>query len=593
MLKKEFREVLKQLLYFILVMVLLPLLLLIFKIFLDQSYFGNFYIIYHFGLLFLALFMGASLFSGDRGQGGMEYLLSLPYSRLQLIGFKILPRLIAIVIFYLVYLILYQASGGSYSIFFFLFFTTSYISLFLIGVSLSASSDNFLVLSIASLFSLFVYLAFFYLDYITAFLIRGIHIDRLAYEVDPESLILGFIPFAALALVLPFLLAFILSFKKFDVRPAKVYNKRYLKYFTPLIAVGLVISFCLAYLGTSWVYKFYYLTEDHKLIETGYYSKIKIYEKDRVHTVKHKFDSFWPYLEENEYVYDMYGESVVRLNTSDFAIDTLYEAPYEKLATWETWKYDQTIALLEKNNFQPSLQLALLDETSKKIKRITYSHESLKNYYKPVIFGTDQTGGQRFWLIYSSVPMNYPLLRLWDDGRIENIGTTQRAPCYVNQMLITYTEEAMIISQESEGKFESTHKIPEGKDWSFQVDYMRVNLNNFPLKGIYGRIWESREIGRLDLDTFEIKEIAESIGWIDYLYPGDCYFIEMDRPANLIKIHQLKENKLEFLKSFPDFDVREPENRLEVCKGGIVLKKGKKIKVFAFPDLQELKFKKL
>ena len=155
MLKKEFSEVLRQLLYCILVMVLLPLPLLIFKIYPDQSYFDIFYILYHFGLLFLALFMGASLFSGDRAQGGMEYLLSLPYSRLQLVGFKILPRLIAVVIFYLAYLIFYQASGESYSIFFFLFFTTSYISLFLIGVSLSASSDNFLVLSIASLFSSF------------------------------------------------------------------------------------------------------------------------------------------------------------------------------------------------------------------------------------------------------------------------------------------------------------------------------------------------------------------------------------------------------------------------------------------------------
>jgi len=593
MLKKEFREVLQQLLYFILVMALLPLPLLIFKIFLDQSYFGVFYILYHFGLLFLALFMGASLFSGDRAQGGMEYLISLPYSRLQLAGFKILPRLIAIVIFYLVYLVLYQASGESYSIFFFLFFTTSYLSLFLIGVSLSASSDSFLVLSIASLFSLFVYLAFFYLDYIAAFLIRGVHMERLAFEVDPESIILGFIPLAALSLVLPFLVAFILSFKKFDVRPAKVYNKRYLKYFTPLIAVGLVISFCLAYLGTGWVYKLYYLTEDHKLIETGYYSKIKIYEKDRVHTINYKFDFFWPYLEENEYVYDMYGESVVRLNTSDFTIDTLVEVPHERNVYRGSWKYDQTIVLLEKKQFQPSLQLALFDESSKKIRKISFSHELLKDYSLPNIFGTDKIDCQRFWLICSSVPMDNPLLRMWEDGSIENIGMTQRAPCYVNRMLITYTEEALVISKDIEGTFQGIMEIPEGKDWHFRVENIRSNLNNMPLKGIYGRKWKSRIIGRLNLDTFEIKEIAEKLGYIHYIYPSDSYFVEINRPANLIKIYQLKEEKLEFLKSFPDFDIREPENRLEVCKGGIIFKKGKKIKVYDFPDLKELEFKKL
>ena len=593
MLKKEFREVLRQLLYCILVMVSLPVPILIFKIYPDQSYFSIFYILYHFGLLFLALFMGASLFSGDRAQEGMEYLLSLPYSRLQLLGFKILPRLIAIVIFYLVYLIFYQASGESYSIFFFLFFTTSYFSLFLITVSLSASSDSFLVLSIVSLFSLFIYLAFFYLDYIVAFLIRGVHIGRLSYEMDPESLILGFIPLTALSLVLPFLVSFIFAFKKFDVRPAKVYNQRYFKYFTPLFILGLMVSFSLAYLGTSWVYKFYYLTEDHKLIETGYYSKIKIYEKDQVQTVNYKFDFFWPTTEEKDYVYQLFGDTAIRLNTSDYTIEILSEVPRKRNIYRGSWKYDQTIVLLEKKKFQPNLQLTLLDETSKKIRKISFNHELLKDYWLLNIFGTDQTGGQRFWLICSSVPMNYPLLRLWEDGGIEIIGTTQRAPCYANQMLITYTEEALVISKDTEGTFKEIKEIPEGKDWHFRVENIRSNLNNFPLKGIYGRKIESRKIGRLSLKTFEIKEIGEKLGYIQNFYPGDSYFVEIDRPANLIKIHQLKENRLEFLMSFPEFDIREPENRFEICKGGIVFKKGKKIKVYTFPDLKELEFKKL
>lgn len=593
MLKKEFREVLRQLLYFILVMVLLPLPLLVFKIFPDQSYFGIFYILYHFGLLFLALFMGASLFSGDRAQGGMEYLLSLPYSRLQLVGFKILPRLIAIVTFYLAYLIFYQASSESYLIFFFIYFTSAYFSLFLIAVSLSASSDNFLVLSTASLFSFFVYLALFYLAYEAVFLMKGIQFDRLPIEVDPESLMLGFIPLAALGLVLPFLVAFILSFKKFDVRPAKVYNKRYFKYFALLFIPGLIISLSLAYLGIGIGYKDYYLTQNYQLIESGYYSKIKIYEKDRVQTVNYKFDFFWPTMEEKDYVYQVFGGIAIRLNKSDHTVEILYEAPRERNIYRGSWKHDQTIVVLEKKKFLPNLQLALFDESSKKIRKISFSHELLKDYSLPNIFGTDKIDSQQFWLIYPAVPMSGPILRLWEDGGIEIIGTTQKTPYYVNRMLITYTEEALVISQDIEGNFKGIMEIPEGKDWHFRVENIRSNLNNFPLKGIYGRKWESRKIGRLNLRTFKIEEIAEKLGYIQNFSPGDSYFIEMDRPANLIKIHQLKENKLEFLKSFPGFDVREPENRLEVCKGGIVLKKGKKIKVYAFPDLKELEFKKL
>ena len=102
MLKKEISEVLKHSIIFILVALLLPAILLLTTIISDQSYFDVFFPLFQFGLFSWALFMGTSLFSGERRQRGVEYLLSLPYSRLQLIGIKILPRLCAVIVFYLV-----------------------------------------------------------------------------------------------------------------------------------------------------------------------------------------------------------------------------------------------------------------------------------------------------------------------------------------------------------------------------------------------------------------------------------------------------------------------------------------------------------
>lgn len=104
MLKKEFSMVFRQINVFSLVVLLVPAILLIFV---DQPYFGLFIPIFQFGLFFLALFMGASLFSGFRKQKEIESLLALPYSRLQLIGLKMLPKLSAVLFFFVIYLILY------------------------------------------------------------------------------------------------------------------------------------------------------------------------------------------------------------------------------------------------------------------------------------------------------------------------------------------------------------------------------------------------------------------------------------------------------------------------------------------------------
>jgi len=194
-------------------------------------------------------------------------------------------------------------------------------------------------------------------------------------------------------------------------------------------------------------------------------------------------------------------------------------------------------------------------------------------------------------LICSVRAWKKPILRVWENGRVENLGYSQKMPCYVNQMLITYTDQAMIISKEIEGRFDTIREIPEGKDWKFIIGYFRPDLNNIPLKELYGR--KDRKIGRLDLETLEIEEIGELIGYIRCLYPGDSYFIEIDRPAATTKIHLLKGNQIKLLKHFTDLDNRYWEYDLSVSKGGVVLRKGKKVEIFAFPDLIELKFKKL
>lgn len=608
MLKKECHDVLKQIVFFTLVILLLPAFLIITTIIPNQSYFSVFFPIFQFGLLFWAFFLGSSLFSVEQGQRGMEYLLSLPYSRYKLIGLKILPRLFAVLIFFLVFLILYTSIGKDVTAISYITFALIYFSLFLIALSFSSSSDNFLVLFVVSLFSLFIYLGLLFLVFWVALQIKGLpyyELDLSPFitgEIDPY--LAGLIMPAALVMILPLLLSFILSFKKFDIRPSKVYNKRYFKFFTPLFILCLIISYLFAYQDIDFEYNSYYLTQDHKLIVSIYYSDLKIYDSKKVHKIKGESDFWWPFLEENEYVYDSSDRKITRYNTSNYTSEVLYEVSQERVVIgWQIWKYDQTIAFLTRKRDYSGRKLVLLDETSRKVTKIPIDRKPLSDYYNRRIFGTDKIDGKQFWLIGAwRFREEKQIFRLWDDGRIEKIQKSQRWPYYINRLLITYTEEEIIISKEKEGRFEAISKIPNSKGFSFGLGYYpRTNLNNIPIKELYGwkrkkgpNGWEySLEYARLDLENFQIEELGKAKGWLVCFGPDDCYLEEVDHDALTVKIYELKEGKLKHLKTFKDLDASEMENRINIFKAGVIVKRGKKIKAYAFPDLKPLKFKKL
>jgi len=589
MLKKEFINVLKLTILFCLVIAILPVILLATKIISDMSYIDVFFPVLYFGMSLVAIFMGVSLFTVDRRQGGMEYILSLPYSRLKLLSLKILPRFIIVLIFYIAALASYKLTGEDYPVSSVIYFTIIYFSLFLIAISLSANSDKFFVLSIISIFFSIIYFALPFLMYWGVDLIKG------SYFLAESSTHWPFL-FAAVVLVLPFIISFILSFRRPDIRPVKVYNRRYFKYFAPILALGLIFSFLLAYIETEITPEFYYLTQDHKLIEP-HGSKVKIYEKDTVHEIKGEYNwspFTWPFFEENEFLYDTLdwpSRKIARLNTSDYTCDILYETPPEKEIGRRIRKYNQTIAFLERDESFSDIQLVLLDEPSKSAKKIPLKYPSLKRNYRPTIFGTDRTNDKRFWLICSERNWENILLRLWEDGKIENIGKSQKSPCYVNHMLITYAEEEIVISKEKEGSFETIQKIPNSEDFHFTTGFSPEKLSDVFFKEIYGR--KLTKYARLNLETFEIQQIGELKGNLWRFAPDDCYFVETDHIATAVKVYKLKEGRLQLLRSFTDFDTQTIENRFKICKAGVVIKKGNKIKVYAFPDLKEIEFKNL
>ena len=94
MLRKEFQEIFKQSLYYLAAAAGISLVIKIISA-KHVTYLEVFYLTYQFSLLVFAAFMGLSLFLSDKKLRAQDYVLSLPYSRLQLLGMKVMPRLAA------------------------------------------------------------------------------------------------------------------------------------------------------------------------------------------------------------------------------------------------------------------------------------------------------------------------------------------------------------------------------------------------------------------------------------------------------------------------------------------------------------------
>ncbi|TFG74490.1 MAG: hypothetical protein E4H23_11930, partial [Chrysiogenales bacterium] len=154
--RKEWLEVGKQSLYFILALAAMALLLGGMDLLMGAMNLAQaqplegekLIIILGAWLLMFSMFLGLSPFAMDSKQKGMEYLLTLPYSRRRLLFIKLVPRLAAVVLFYGVFFLLYHSMGhdafGSY----FEFFSLGYFALFFISFSFSTVHENFIVQSI-------------------------------------------------------------------------------------------------------------------------------------------------------------------------------------------------------------------------------------------------------------------------------------------------------------------------------------------------------------------------------------------------------------------------------------------------------------
>jgi hypothetical protein len=557
------------------------------------TYLQFFFPVFQEGLLMLALITGISLFTSERKQDGIEYLLTLPMSRLKLLAIKIFPRLAALTVFSLLYMLsISMLSGGSQSlqltyslplnIFFFML-----CSLFIVALSLSACHRNFLVLSllvlvIFSIYGMLVY-TFFRMEWFL-FII---------YPNDFSTTAMLFI--FLFILPLPLLFSFIFSFKKFDVGGGKSFTKSYLKFFIPFLIAGLVLSSIYIYSINQPFFKDHFITRDHKLVEETY-STTRIYDEQGAHKVD---GLIFPriMLEHGDYLYaDMlYAKGkIVRINKKSYQVETFYSRPVKMRTRHILWKYESIIAFIGVPFEKKEELLILVHLKTQAVKEIKLK-ESERNYFNGSwLFGADEIEGKRFWLIYAGKGRSHYVMRVWEDGRIERLATTKNMAAYFNHMLITTDKEGMIFSKITAAGLDIIKKLPQGKQVTPIATY-RWTLDNVPVKEMYGRIAVSGRVLRIDLETFATNWLDTGSSFTQYFSP-DCYYTiknQLDKKTNrsyLKTISVLKDGKLTLLKDFNDVKA----NRIFLrSKWGFAVEVDGKTKVYTLPECKELTFKDL
>ncbi len=534
MIKKEWLEVSKQSLYFVLATA--GMVLLVCRPNLLQGKFfesETIIIILGFWLLMFSLVLGLSPFALDSKQKGMEYLLTLPFSRRRLLFIKLLPRLAAAVLFYGVFFSLYRligndAFGGGFTV-----FSLSYFSLFFISFSLSVVHENFIVQS------LWVGIA------LCGYLVACLSICALgfAWKFGMPSSWLGSRPwqdlaydlpslFTAIAVFLlmavPFVASFFLAFKKFDLKPARAFNRRQLLFFVTLLLLALAASLGVTYFvqkSSAYENSDFYILKGQRLLKASFPGKLVLYSEAGRCRIDTKSAAFWDrlLLEEKDRLYlsgyDSKDSSrfIGCLNMADLSWKTLHRAPdqYFVVPGYLGFRYDgKHFVYLRRSRTEAErpgmdsnqvvrsdvLELVRVDPASGKNRTITYRSPLFRKYYEPWFIGCDERNGLLFWLVahkWSNV------LRLWEDGRVDDLGLSKGFPAYAGGLLFSCGDNSLQVLRLLDVGSETIRKI-EGK-------YEFVNaFHSFLVNDQLGEIYAKRDkrIIRIDLATLAVDDVG-------------------------------------------------------------------------------------
>jgi hypothetical protein len=615
MLRKEIQGVLKQSLFFLAVVVGITFVI---EIVLPDvgSYLEVFILIYQFSLLVFALFMGSSVFLMDRKQRAEEYVFSLPYSRLRVLGMKLLPRFIAIVFFSILFMVLFYLWGSEVYSLRDLFFTNSwsYWFLFFMGVSFSASADGYMKVGGLALLGIIVFLLLFSSSMQLVFLVQAGSAPDIHWGIlGLLSINFGRTPLPFLVicilLLLPYIISFVLTYKKWGTYSKENYNKGYFKLFIPLMLVSFCCSTLFLFTIIRRGYCNYYLTAKHQLIETDNFST-RLIEADGDVKLKYAKGHFVPFFEDEGYVYGTHmtprSVYIVRIHKNNHSVETL-----RKGVRPDFWYFEYHIRVfghiivVPEDYYDPvNCAFVFIDTRSKTTKKMRTADVLPPGYFEPIIFGADvdPNSGKIFWLIHSESNARYPIIKLREDGKAETLCMSRWNPLYINRMLITPGPKALVFSRVTGDGLEVIHKSENIHVWHRL--YNPIDLNPTSFKEIY--CGGAENPFRMDVDTFEFSRIGRISGKpfrLIWTTSGEVYHIDYEtRRENgifpekwghrsyLNKIYRLEGDKFTLLKEFPTYEKKHKDDFFNIFNNGVVIRHNNKLTFYTLPDMKQIEF---
>lgn len=619
MLKKEVKEVIKQILVFLIIVISLPIIIT-----LVSSMFGTilsikevFFFIYQVGLMIFSVFMGTSLFSKDRADGGMEYMFTLPYSRFQLLGIKLAPRFISVLAAFVLYLVLLYITGINPEITAFMPLLPTGIlaficlSLFILGVPFSTARGSIIISGLAAMFAFLVYLGIVHLFFPAALVLKGREVHWIHTLLQNSWSVPGYLYFSASALLLASLISFVYAFKRLHLGPSWKVFKRYFKMFIPIFIIVFMVSLFWAVAEIQEPRKTYFLTETHHLIESQYTSA-RIYDKTGVKQIT-EGPYFWGYnsIEKGDYVYTFYrsryATQLVRMNLRDpnYSIEVVYNVKGKAYVRNLNMYKDVCVFFeIKRKEHQRIYYLVVVKPETGTFRKMIVNEADRVDIY-PFLIGAGETAGKRSWLLYYGFYQEWEIMRIWEDGHIDRLGTTNIRPVYVQGKLITANGGSIIFNQLTPAGMEEIKKIPGIKGLYFFQIWTR-HLEQHAAKEIYGGVrgkesylW--KKIFKLDLQTLEMEEVNQlenSTGYIRYSTPDNCYYIglKVDEESQSIKfekIYRVEQGKVEVLKEFEPVVFHRGKDFFEIYEAGMVLRQGGKTSVYSLPGVKKIEFKEL
>ena len=608
MFKKELVDVLKQTAFFLAFLAAVPAAFLALRIVPKQPYQALFTPTVQAGLLFWSFFLGASLFGRERGQRALEYMTSLPYSRLGLLGRLAAPRILVLTSVWALTLLIPAGWVQSYGFLPPALFGSDYFLIFIIALSIAPLFENFLVLAFSTFLAFFLVGLIPFATVFVAYGSRGFHLEpsflpawREILSLSHEAFPIGVLPFLPL-LAFPFIAALIAAFPKFDIRPSPAFRRRFALVLAPALILSSVVAF--AAVGRSISAsdtRDHYLTQDLRLIEYGFLSnRVTIRDGRSIRHVKLGSAGVWDLHEEGGSLYFQDLQSaLIRLDIVSGAVETLY-VPGRSTGSWSGfWVYGSSFVFFESGARPDEVQLVRLDPPDKKATRVTYTHEAFRKSMKTLI-GTNVYGGRRFWICMTWFRQRGRLLRLWDDGRAEEIGLSDKATwgrvSYYDGLLFDSGKEGLTVLKDKGTSFEVLKKFSSGEMFLPFYFFFGRRLDRPNLGFLIAK--RGRNIARLDLATLDIENIgawtdggASRWGYVVRLDDGRFYLQTGTREPATTEIYDLNEGRMRLIWSFPPASTKAPVMEVMIFRSGILTRVGSEFRVYAFPDMREIKFK--